>query len=72
MMSRTDVIIVASVSCIYGLGSPEAFGKVVIELKAGESIRRNTLLRRLVEIHYTRNDTELKLGTFPCEAKRWK
>ncbi|MEK9163376.1 MAG: excinuclease ABC subunit UvrB [Chloroflexota bacterium] len=64
MMSRKDVIIVASVSCIYGLGSPEAFGKVVIELKAGESIRRNTLLRRLVEIHYTRNDTELKLGTF--------
>jgi len=64
MMSRKDVIIVASVSCIYGLGSPEAFGKAVIELKTGEAIRRNTLLRRLVEIHYTRNDTELKLGTF--------
>jgi len=58
------VIIVASVSCIYGLGSPEAYGKVVVNLKVGDSTRRNTLLRRLVEIHYTRNDTELKLGTF--------
>jgi excinuclease ABC subunit B len=64
LLSRRDVIIVASVSCIYGLGSPEAYGKVVINLKVGDSTRRNTLLRRLVEIHYTRNDTELKLGTF--------
>jgi excinuclease ABC subunit B len=64
LLSRKDVIIVASVSCIYGLGSPEAYGKVVINLKRGETVRRNTLLRRLVEIHYTRNDTELKLGTF--------
>ena len=64
LLSRKDVIIVASVSCIYGLGSPEAYGKVVINLKVGETVRRNTLLRRLVEIHYTRNDTELKLGTF--------
>jgi excinuclease ABC subunit B len=64
LLSRRDVIIVASVSCIYGLGSPEAYGRVVINLKRGETVRRNTLLRRLVEIHYTRNDTELKLGTF--------
>jgi excinuclease ABC subunit B len=64
LLSRRDVIIVASVSCIYGLGSPEAYGKVVINLKVGDTIRRNTLLRQLVEIHYTRNDTELKLGTF--------
>ncbi|HLB45584.1 MAG TPA: excinuclease ABC subunit UvrB [Anaerolineales bacterium] len=64
LLSRRDVIIVASVSCIYGLGSPEAYGKVVVNLKVGDSTRRNTLLRRLVEIHYTRNDTELKLGTF--------
>src|SRR5574341_575299 len=64
LLSRRDVIIVASVSCIYGLGSPEAYGKVIINLKVGDSLRRNALLRRLVEIHYTRNDTELKLGTF--------
>ena len=64
LMSRRDVLIVASVSCIYGLGSPEAYGKVVINLKVGEQVRRNTLLRQLVEIHYERNDLDLKPGTF--------
>ena len=64
LMSRRDALIVASVSCIYGLGSPEAFGKVVINLKAGEQVRRNALLRQLVEIHYERNDVELKPGAF--------
>ncbi len=64
LMSRKDVIIIASVSCIYGLGSPQAFGKAVITLKVGEQVRRNTLLRELVEIHYERNDMELKRGTF--------
>ena len=64
LLSRKDVIIVASVSCIYGLGNPEAYGKVVVNLKVGESIRRNTLLRRLVEIHYTRNDIDLAPGAF--------
>jgi excinuclease ABC subunit B len=64
LMSRRDVLIVASVSCIYGLGSPEAYGKVVITLKVGEQVRRHTLLRQLVEIHYERNDLDLKPGTF--------
>jgi excinuclease ABC subunit B len=64
LMSRRDVLIVASVSCIYGLGSPEAYGSVVVELKRGQSVRRNTLLRRLVESHYERNDTVLKRGAF--------
>jgi excinuclease ABC subunit B len=64
LMSRRDVLIVASVSCIYGLGSPEAYGKVVINLTVGEPVRRNNLLRQLVEIHYERNDVDLKLGTF--------
>ena len=64
LMSRRDALIVASVSCIYGLGSPEAFGKVVVTLKTGEQVRRNTLLRQLVEIHYERNDVELKPGAF--------
>ncbi|MEJ2485956.1 MAG: excinuclease ABC subunit UvrB [Anaerolineales bacterium] len=64
LLSRQDVIIVASVSCIYGLGNPEAYGKVVINLKIGEVIRRNFLLRRLVEIHYTRNDLDLAPGSF--------
>ena len=64
LLSRRDVLIVASVSCIYGIGSPEAYGQAKIQLSVGQSIRRNALLRQLVEIHYERNDIELKLGTF--------
>ena len=64
LLSRRDVLIVASVSCIYGIGSPEAYGKAMISLKVGDQIRRNTLLRHLVEIRYERNDVELKYGTF--------
>jgi len=64
LMARKDVIIVASVSCIYGLGNPEAYGRVVINLNVGETYRRNTLLRRLVECHYTRNDIDVASGTF--------
>jgi excinuclease ABC subunit B len=64
LVSRRDVLIVASVSCIYGLGSPEAYGKVVITLERGKSYRRAALLRQFVETHYERNDTEIKPGTF--------
>jgi len=64
LLSRRDVIIVASVSCIYGLGSPEDYGKVVIHIKRGEVRNRNKLLRHLVELHYDRNDYELRRGTF--------
>lgn len=64
LMSRRDVIIVASVSCIYGLGNPEAYGRVVINLESGNAYRRNSLLRQLVESHYERNDFELRPGTF--------
>jgi excinuclease ABC subunit B len=64
IMSRRDVIIVASVSCIYGLGSPDAYGKSVIDLKLGSVYRRNALLRQLIESQYQRNDFELRPGTF--------
>ncbi len=64
LMSRRDVIIVASVSCIYGIGNPEAYGRVVINLQSGQVYRRNALLRQLVESQYQRNDLELKPGTF--------
>ncbi len=64
LMSRRDVIIVASVSCIYGLGSPEAYGRVVINLETGNVYRRNALLRQLVESQYERNDIDLRPGTF--------
>jgi len=64
LMSRRDVIIVASVSCIYGLGNPEEFGKGTVALKVGEMYRRNALLRQLIESQYQRNDMDLKTGTF--------
>ena len=64
LMSRSDVIIVGSVSSIYGLGSPISYGKVVIEVTLNTTIRRKNLLRQLVEIQYNRNDITLKPGTF--------
>ncbi|MEN6481697.1 MAG: excinuclease ABC subunit UvrB [Anaerolineaceae bacterium] len=64
LMSRKDVIIVASVSCIYGLGNPEEYGKGVIHLEQGGIYRRNALLRQLVESQYKRNDLDLHSGVF--------
>jgi excinuclease ABC subunit B len=64
LMSRKDVVIVASVSCIYGLGDPNAYGKGLVHLKKNTLFRRNALLRQLIEAQYQRNDLELKQGTF--------
>ncbi len=64
LVSRKDVIIIASVSCIYGLGSPEEFLKGSVNLKKGQLFRRNALLRQLVESQYQRNDVELRSGMF--------
>ena len=64
LMSRRDVIIVASVSCIYGLGNPVEYGKGVVSLRVGEITRRNALIRQLVDSQYQRNDMELRPGTF--------
>ncbi len=64
LMSRNDVIIVASVSCIYGLGNPENYNRSVIEISVGEIHRRNALLRKLVESQYSRNDMDLHSGVF--------
>ncbi len=64
LMSRKDVIIVASVSCIYGIGNPEAYGRVVINVESGKIYRRNALLRQLIESQYERNDLELRSGNF--------
>jgi excinuclease ABC subunit B len=64
LMSRKDVVVVASVSCIYGIGNPEAYGRVVINLESGYTYRRNALLRQLIESQYQRNDMELSPGTF--------
>ena len=64
LFTRRDVIIVASVSCIYGIGNPHDWGQVVIRLQRGQVRRRDNLLRHLVDIQYTRNDIDFRRGTF--------
>ena len=64
LLSRKDVIIVASVSCIYGIGSAEWYEGMVVSLERGEELRRDELLRRLVDIQYERNDVDFHRGSF--------
>lgn len=64
LFERKDVIIIASVSCIYGLGSPEEYREMVVSIRKGMEIERNQLLRRLVDIQYERNDVNFTRGTF--------
>jgi excinuclease ABC subunit B len=64
LLTRKDVIIVASVSCIYGLGSPEEYQKVNMKIAKGESISRSDFIRGLVDIHYSRTNADVKPGTF--------
>ena len=64
LLSRNDCVIVASVSCIYGLGSPQDYKDMLIILNGGQSIERDLFLRRLVDIRYDRNDVDFKRGTF--------
>lgn len=64
LISKEDVIVIASVSCIYGLGSPEDFKTMMLVLKEGMDLSRDRLLEHLVEIHYNRNDIDFKRGTF--------
>lgn len=64
LFERQDVVIIASVSCIYGLGSPEEYREMVLSLRTGMEIERNQLLRRLVDIQYERNDINFQRGTF--------
>src|SRR3989475_10861704 len=64
LFERRDVIIVASVSCIYGLGAPVDYGAVTVRLKKGERVRRDTVLRHLIDIQYERTNTDLMRGKF--------
>jgi len=64
LLERSDSIIVSSVSCIYGLGDPEAYLSMVLHLSRGEGIKQRELLKRLAELQYTRNDMELQRATF--------
>jgi excinuclease ABC subunit B len=64
LFERRDVIIIASVSCIYGLGNPEEYKELVVSIRTGMEIERNQLLRRLVDVQYERNDVNFQRGTF--------
>ncbi|WP_342753341.1 excinuclease ABC subunit UvrB [Shouchella clausii] len=64
LFERRDVIIIASVSCIYGLGSPEEYRDLVLSIRTGMEMDRNSLLRKLVDIQYARNDIDFQRGTF--------
>ncbi|HYJ69367.1 MAG TPA: DEAD/DEAH box helicase family protein, partial [Nocardioidaceae bacterium] len=64
LLTRRDVIVVASVSCIYGLGTPQEYVDRMVRLTVGDTIERDALLRRLVDVQYTRNDLAFTRGTF--------
>ena len=73
LFERRDVLIVASVSCIYGLGSPEDYNKMVVKLGVGERHRRDKVLRHLTEILYERNDIDFSRGQdSACAATCWR
>jgi excinuclease ABC subunit B len=69
LMSRQDVIVVASVSCIYGLGNPENFQNMGFELKVGDKVQRKEILQKLIEIQFERNDLELMPGRFRVKGE---
>ncbi len=68
LLSRRDVIIVASVSCIYGIGSPKTYEEIVLRLNVGDTINRQELIQRLVAMYFTRNETELRRGMFRAKG----
>src|SRR5690606_23490491 len=70
LLSRRDVIVVASVSCIYGLGTPQSYLDRSMLLRVGDEIDRDDLLRALVDVQYTRNDLAFQRGTFRVRVTR--
>lgn len=72
LLTRRDVIVVASVSCIYGLGAPEVYAKNIFKLKKGGAINRQEFSRRLIELQYTRTNSDLKRGTFRLRGENWE
>ncbi len=68
LMERSDVIVVASVSCIYGLGSPEEYFRMQVSLRQGDKISREEVIRKLVDIQYSRNDLDFKRSTFRAKG----
>ena len=72
LLTRKDVIIVASVSCIYGLGAPETYAKNIIRFAVGEKIDRKALVRQLISMQFTRTPSDLKRGSFRLRGDNWE
>ena len=72
LLTRKDVIVVASVSCIYGLGAPEAYRENIFHLKPGDKILRGEFARKLIELQFTRTNADLKRGTFRLRGNNWE
>ncbi len=72
LLTRRDVIIVASVSCIYGLGAPEVYAQNIFHFKTGDTIERKEFARRLVELQFSRTNADLKRGTYRLRGENWE
>src|SRR3989338_1620548 len=72
LLTRRDVIIVASVSCIYGLGAPAAYAENIFHFKAGEVINRSAFVRKLIELQFKRTNSDLTRGTFRLRGDNWE
>jgi excinuclease ABC subunit B len=72
LLTRRDVIIVASVSCIYGLGTPEIYAQNILHFKVGNEINRNEFVRKLISLQYTRTNSDLKRGSFRLRGDTWE
>ncbi|MBI5221070.1 MAG: excinuclease ABC subunit UvrB [Candidatus Liptonbacteria bacterium] len=72
LLTRKDVIIVASVSCIYGLGAPEVYAQNIFHLQTGDAVNRSEFMRRLVELQFRRTTADLKRGTFRLRGDHWE
>ena len=72
LLTRRDVIIVASVSCIYGLGAPEVYAKNIFHFKVGDKIERKEFSRKLVELQFSRTNSDLKRGTYRLRGENWE
>ena len=72
LLTRRDVIVVSSVSCIYGLGAPQVYAKHIFHFKKGDTIDRQSFVRKLVELHFTRTNSDLTRGTFRLRGDNWE
>ncbi|MEK7195495.1 MAG: excinuclease ABC subunit UvrB [Patescibacteria group bacterium] len=72
LLTRRDVIVVASVSCIYGLGAPEVYAENIFHFKIGDRIKRSEFARKLITLHFTRTNSDLKRGTYRLRGDNWE